>query len=55
MCVYVRDAGMHGANPPWSSNAWTVSENIVADAVAFYVNKMRIGLGWRGWGGGAQM
>lgn len=28
-CVCVWDAGMHGANPPLSSNAWTVSKTLL--------------------------
>lgn len=42
-CVCVWDAGMHGANPPLSSNAWTVSKTLLL--LLFLSMLIRRGLG----------
>lgn len=43
-CVRVWDAGMHGANPPLSGNAWTVSKTLLLPL--FLSMLIRRGLGW---------
>lgn len=47
-CVCVWDAGMHGANPPLSSNAWTVSKTLLLLLLPSML--IRRGLGWGGRG-----
>lgn len=47
-CVCVWDAGMHGANPPLSSNAWTVSKTLLLLLLPSML--IRRGLGWGGGG-----
>lgn len=46
VCVW--DAGMHGANPPLSSNAWTVSKTLLLLLLPSML--IRRGLGWGVWG-----
>lgn len=47
-CVCVWDAGMHGVNPPLSSNAWTVSKTLLLLLLPSML--IRCGLGWGVWG-----
>ncbi len=49
-CVCVWDAGMHGANPPLSGNAWTVSKTLLLLLLPSML--IRCGLWWGGRVGG---
>lgn len=50
VCVW--DAGMHGANPPLSSNAWTVSKTLLLLLLPSMLIRCGLGWGWGvGWGG----
>ena len=51
-CVCVWNAGMHGANPPLSSNAWTVSKTLLLLLLPSMLIRRGLGCGACG---GAQM